>query len=518
MNGAATLRKAALTALLCLSAAPAAVAADFSLDYRASATLSAGGGDFAPSYLSANNFGTLTQPNTATARIALDGGYQASKRLRLTFAVDVIGGYASKTDYSIYDTSTGQLSDRAASNAALRLQQLFGQVSYRSVFLYVGMKETESVLVNQELSSGDLCMSGNTRPMPGVKAGFVDFQNIPFTGGWVQINGAAGYYKTLDGDWMEDRYNYANYFITTGYTMNYKYLHLRTNPDKPFSVTVGMQAACQIGGTVKYYQNGELTSSEKYSLSLSDYFKAFIPGGGGGSSGDQTYFEGNHVGTWDLMLTYRLKSGERIKLIYQSPFEDGSGIGKQNGFDGLYGIEYVSAGNGLVEGAVVEYLDLMNQSGPIHWDPSDYSAGTTTITSQATGMDNYYNNYMYNGYQYYGQALGTPMVRTALYNTDGYLRITDNRIRAFHVALKGHLSRSLSYRAKFGYRKSWGTPQVPLENTRSATSFMVEATYSVPGAPGLEVKCQVGADFGELVGDNTGGLVTVTYSGSFTGR
>ena len=96
----------------------------------------------------------------------------------------------------------------------------------------------------------------------------------------------------------------------------------------------------------------------------------------------------------------------------ESPWEDGSGIGKLNGFDGLYGIEYSSGNKSIINGAVVEYLDFTNQSGPIHWAPNDFPG--TTIKVQATGADDYYNNYAYNGYQYYGMSIGSPFIKSPL--------------------------------------------------------------------------------------------------------
>ena len=70
-----------------------------------------------------------------------------------------------------------------------------------------------------------------------------------------------------------------------------------------------------------------------------------------------------------------------------------------NGLDGWYGIEYKSGEQGIINGAVIEYVDLTNQSGPIHWAPNDHD---TPITTEAPGADDYYYNYAYKGYQYYG--------------------------------------------------------------------------------------------------------------------
>ena len=493
-----------------------ASAAEHETAIRASLTTNVGNGDFAPSYAMSNVGGVVTQPNSMLARAQAEYSLTGVGRFSFYVGADVIGGGSSDTEYGLYDAERGELHYRGVNQARVWLQQLYGTVEFRSIFLTLGMRDRGSVLVNRELSSGDLCMSGNARPMPGVAAGFGDFRDIPLTSQWLQICGEIGYFKALDSKWMENHYNYRNYNITTGYVLHYKYLHLRTNPDKPFSLTVGMQSACQIGGTSRNFFNGVQLSEISTKVGLKQILKAFIPssGGSGGPEGDQIYYEGNHLGTWDLMGRYRFGSGDELRLYYQSPWEDGSGIGKLNGFDGMYGVEYTSVRQGLVEGAVIEYIDLMNQSGPMHWAPADFPG--TPILGQATGADDYYNNYFYNGYQYYGMSLGSPMIRTAIYNTDGYPRITDNRIRGFHAAVCGHLAADVRYMAKFGYRRSHGTPFVPLSEPRSTTSMLIEGSYDFGGKlSGLSVCGKVAGDFGSLLGNNFGVMVTVGYNGRF---
>ena len=67
------------------------------------------------------------------------------------------------------------------------------------------MKERGSALLNDILTSGDVVESGNARPVPQLRAGFVDFQNVPLTDGWLQIQGELGYGKFADGGWMNRR-------------------------------------------------------------------------------------------------------------------------------------------------------------------------------------------------------------------------------------------------------------------------------------------------------------------------
>ena len=364
-------------------------------------------------------------------------------------------------------------------------------------------------------------MSGNARAAFGARAGFISFQNVPFTRGWLQIRGEYGYYRHNSTTWLENHYNYYNSFITTHYWFNYKNIRLRSNPSKPLVLTIGAQAACQFAGTVNYYQNGEVRETVLMKANAKAFWRALFAGSGGESLGDQAYVQGNHVGSWDIALDYKLDNGSLLRGYYQSIWEDGSGIGKMNGFDGLWGVEYRSNRHGLVTGAVVEFLNFMNQSGAIHFAYKDlvddeHPKGSN-IEYSATGSDDYYNNYCYNGYHNHGMSIGTPILKSPLYNTDGYMRFTDNRLRGFHLAVMGDLGYQVRYRAMLSWRKSFGTPFIPRREPLTCTSMMLEATYSPQWLSGLVFKAQLAHDHGMLYGgNNTGALLSITYNGNFT--
>lgn len=505
------LSKIILSALLMVVTATPTMA-EYTLNYNAEIIGNAGSGDFAPYFMSSNVHGVITQPYSTLIKLDASNKYKLTERLSIYYGATVIGGYTSKTDYELYNPENKNFGTHKESPSAAWIQQLYLDVNYRSLFLTLGAKESGSKMLNDRLSSGDMTMSANARPMPGVRAGFIKPQNIPFTNGWVQISGELGYYKQIDSDWLENHYNYYNNFITTDLWYNYKYCYFHTKPSQPFSVTVGMQAACQFGGIMNTYANGEWLSTVDMSPSFKSFYKAFIPGSGGTNLGDQVYYEGNHVGSWDIMGRYRLKNNSEIKIYYQSPWEDGSGIGMMNGFDGLYGIEYKSSNDkSIINGVVIEYINLKNQGGPIHWAPNDKPG--TTIAEEATGADNYYNNYAYNGYQYYGMSLGSPVLKSPIYNTDGYMAFTDTRLWSLHLAIEGTPLKNWTYRAKFFYTDSWGTVFRPYSKIRNNTSAMLECVYSWHNLPGLNLKGQLAIDRGDLFGDNFGVLLSVSYRG-----
>ena len=479
--------------------------ASYPVDYRGEIIANAGTGDFAPYYIASNNFGIMTQPYSALARASVWRGMEMDRRFSYGFGIDALAGYASSDAYLRYNSDDKTFTPIDRHPARVWLQQLYGELKYRCLFLTVGLKETGSALLDDRLSSGDITWSANARPMPGVRAGFHGFEDIPFTNGWVQINGVLFYGKPTDNDWLTERYNYFNAFITTGRWINYKRVYFRTKPSKPLSVAIGMQAAAQFGGTQVTYENGLRDKTETAPAGLKEFFQMLVPGK------DDKYWSGNHLGSWDVMARYRLRTGHEIKLYLQSPWEDGSGIGKLNGFDGLWGIEYKSPGKSLVSGAVIEYLDFTNQSGPLHWDPVDNPG--TTVANQATGADSYYNNYFYNGYAYYGMSQGTPFLMSPLYNLDGYMRYIDTRVRGFHAAVEGSVTRQVDYRAMVSHRISYGDSYIPRLKKAHDTSWMVEAQWRPLSVPGLTVKAQVAMDSGDMYGDNFGAMLSISYRG-----
>lgn len=488
---------------------PLSAAAVYPVSYEASVWGNAGSGDFAPYYIASNNHGILSQTNNALLRLGAWREMDTSKRFSYGYGVSFVTGYGSDTGYERYNPMTKEFYSHKERPASVWLQQLYGEVKYRGVFMTVGLKEQTSKMLNARLSSGDLVESGNARPIPEVRAGFKDFQDIPFTNGWVQIDGEISYGKFTDNDYMRNHYSYYNYHLTTGSWYTYKQAYFRTRPSERFSVTIGAQAAGVFGGTTVTYRHGKLVDSYKHPDKLGDFFEMFIPR----NTSEEGFVLGNHLGSWDFMARYRLKNDDELKGYFQWLWEDGSGIGKLNGYDGLWGIEYKSSRKGILNGVVVEYLDFTNQSGPMHWDPDD-SPGTT-ITDRAEGGDNYYNNSFYNSYANYGMSIGTPFLRAPIYNRDGYPAFVCTRVRGVHIGLSGNVISPLEYRVLFSYRKGWGTGLVPLTGTLEDTSVSVDATYRVPSVSGLSIKAQVALDNGSMFGDNIGGLVTVLYNGIF---
>lgn len=465
----------------------------------------AGKGDFAPYYLSANRHGILTQSADVVLDLGAECRLDTTRRFSWGFGAEGGAAWAESTAYQRY-TAAGGWSEHDLNGRHAFLQQLYAEVKFRGVFLTVGMKSRGSALLDDRLSSGDLIESGNARSNPEVRIGFINFQNIPFTRGWVQIQGEISYGPMTDYGWLKDHFNYWSGHITEGSIRNYKRCYFRTKPDERLSVTVGAQCVTVFGGTQRVYSRGVMTSERRFSRSPRAFVEAFLPV----SEGQEDFRLGNTLGSWDLLARYSLDGGRQVKAYFQWPWEDGSGIGRRNGFDGLWGLEYKAEGPGWLTGAVVEYSDFTNQGGPLHWAPADRPG--TSITAPATGSDDYYNNAYYNPYANYGLSIGTPFLKAPLFNTGGEMAYLYTRQRGFHIAVEGQPTARLSYRAMVSYRKAWGNGWTPVLHPLHDTSVMLEAAYALPRVEGLRVKAAFALDHGTLLGNNSGGELTVSYT------
>lgn len=496
-----------LVCAVCGMLMPIHLAAEENINYDASLTVETSSGSFAPYYFAANRWGTLTQSDNVLLNVGASRDYDLSKRVTWSYGVRAVGGRTSATAYDVFHASSDPQWDiRYAHPAAIWLQEAWAGFKFRGVYIEGGMRQSGSPLLDDELSSGDMVHSANARPVPQIMAGFIDFQNIPFTNKWAQVKGVISYGWFVQNKWLEDHYNFYNYHITRNQLYSYKNIYFRSNPEKPFSVTVGAQIAGDFGGTTYHYSNGKLYSVEQHGSSISDYWKMLIPTPDNGDD----FYEGALLGSWDFQARYHLRSGHELKAYFQWLWEDGSGMSKHNGWDGLWGVEYKSDNPWWIDGAVIEYLDLTNHSGPIHYAPHFQGAD---IPYQSTGADNYYNSGYYNAYTNLGMGLGNAMVMSPIYNRDGYPQFLLNRVKGVHVALRGTLSDNVTYKVKFGWRKALGTSYEPLQAPVHSTMLMAEASWRIPQVKGLQLTGAFGLDHGEMPGNSVGGMVTISYDG-----
>ena len=408
-----------------------------------------------------------TRPNTAYMRGAVNVEQPLGKDWKLSGTVDMIASVHA--DHKAY------------------LQQCFANLSWKGFFLEAGSRELPPVLRNERLSVGHFAKGINAKPVPQVHIGTNDFWTVPYTKGWLQIHFDGGYGKLMDNNYREEAFMknpQVNPRYSNGAFYHQKHLYLRSNSEKRFYVTAGIEHVAFFGGTSWYWTANGLESKSK-PANLKAFAQVILP------LGDSNYYEndamedwvyGNHLGSMTVQLSWNIDKHHLLQVYLDNPFEDGSGIRKSNGIDGLWGIEYANKASGrqLVRGAVVEYFHSTNQSGPLHWDPDDYPEPIRSqVTDMTTGNDNYYNHMFYGSYDHFGMTFGTALITSPIYNKNGSNSFDDNRVKAWHVAVNGEITDRLSYLVKGSYREGLGTYSFPVPTRNHSFDAMLQGIYQL---------------------------------------
>ena len=491
--------------------------AEYSFEIGGELNLGAGSNDFAPYYMHANNHGKITQSKNIQLDIWATDTLDLSKRFDFSWGVEALGGYANKVNYPQWDESLQEWKSNKQGPAAIWLQQLYAEVKWRCLYLSIGLKDRNSAFVNQDLSSGDLLWSGNSRGIPEARVGFVDFQPIPFTKKWVEADVCLSYGKFVDTGWINNHFDYFSGKRNPGGFWTYKRLSLRTNPDKPFSFHAGIQMSGIFGGKTYYYSNGNLNSTVNNYNGFKDFIQILLPFW---SDEREGYRVGDTKGTWDFSARYRFKGGEELRAYVQWPWEDSSGIFKKNGFDGLWGLEFGLGRKWWVSGIVAEYLDLTHMSGPLIFDPGYHNTDEngSTLPHKVGGRDGYYNNSYYRAYTNYGLNMGTPMVAGSLFFNGQDLFWANGtlpyfRVRGFHIGIRGTISSRLDYVVKYNHRKAWGdTNSYALIHPVESDSFIASIFYRIPKIEGFSFYGSVGVDKSPLPSNAFGVMVGLVYN------
>lgn len=503
------LRLTLLSLIACLCVTTHAAERCDTVIYSVSILANTSKGRFAPYMIGSWNGGRTVMSDEIVTTAEAVKHMSVKKRFDWGAGVELMAGYQRGAEFDKYNAETFAWHTSFMRPAPFTIQSLYADVHYRSLYLSAGMKEHQSKIVDSKLSSGDLVRSTNARPIPGITVGFVDFQNVPYTNGWLQVDGRIMYGKFTDNSFRRKQFNFYNEILAKDIYYTYKYYYFRTNPNVPFSAIFGMQSAGQFGGETLFYHRGQLRRTDHRGFKFKDIFKMFFPTRDNGNG----YYEGNSLGSWSLRATYHIKNNNEIALYWEKYFEDGSGIGCRNGMDGLYGVQFSLSKRSILSSVLAEYLDFRNQSGPLHFAPGDHV--DPSITTEATGGDNYYNNDTYGAYANYGMSIGSPMPVSPIYNQNGYPLYIYNRMRGFHIAAAGCPLSGISYKIMFGWQKGYAMGRVPMSHAKSDISAMLELGWQADRiTEGLSVNCRFALDQGSLRGDNYGMALALRYTGS----
>jgi hypothetical protein len=391
------------------------------------------------------------------------------------------------------------------------VQQLFAALQYKSLHLTIGSKENYPSLWSKELSSGDLIISPNARPIPEINLSVPGFTKVPFSNGILQFRGNVAVGRSFDSRYLHrclQSSENSNILFVENMLWHHKSLQVRAiDPTGkfPFTLLAGMRHHAQWGGT------STDPSSGKQPQSLKDLIRIILGKSGGDDAtlSDQINVLGNHYGSYELRFGY-LNPALSIHIYKQHFFDDTSGMELYNIQDGLRGIQVDISNCSLLNKIVFEFLDTRHQSGPIHHILYDHDK----YPGHGGGSDNYYNNGEYTtGVSYFNRSIGSPLLTSPEYNKDRTLGFKNNRVRAFHVGFQGYLSSQVSYNLLATSSEGWGTMERPFLKKQSNFLFAAKIAYCHPRLDSWLFSGEIAADTGPTYGDNVGFSLSVKKSG-----
>lgn len=483
------------------------------VEVRSEAQVTAASGDHAPLWLNANKYGLSSlDTNYGYLRVGAFRPVESdsARRWSVGYGADVALGYNMQTP--------------------MVAQQAFVEARWMKVHLTVGSKEQPVELKNQLLSTGAQTLGVNAHPVPSVRLSLPDYWDIPGLNGWLGIKGHLAYGLQTDDQWQKD-FTHEQSKYTTHTRIHTKAGYMRIGKEqRPLTVELGLEVGCQYGGKSYVYDGniGEMVTWKNNS-GLKGAWHALIPSGYEANEADIIYknADGNHLGSmvgrvnldypsWGVSAYVDHFFEDHSQIFFYA--NDGYGEGDEwdtkvhhhyfvyDIRDAMWGLELKLKKIKWLNSVVAEYIYTKYQSGPIYHDH------TPNISDQISGNDNYYNHSVFTGWQHWGQVIGNPLYRSPIYNDNGLIMVMDNRFWAFHLAAAGQPFPWLGYRLLMTWQEGFGTYDYPLPSPQRNRSLLAEVEYAPQRHPllkGWSLRCAVGMDRGQLLGDNFGCQLTI---------
>lgn len=476
------------------SASDASAEWNDSIQYRAQIGTAISGGEHTPLWLNANRYGfSSVRKNNLWLRLSAFKYEDEQKDFSWGAGVDLGVAYRFQSVFVP--------------------QQLYAEIRYRCLDAMIGAKEIDDGFLPRDLSSGALTQGWNSHPIPQLRIGIFDYANVWGCKDMFAVKGHIAY-GVFDDDWWVKRWANPLYEYALGTLYCSRAIYFRGgNADKfPLEGELGLVMDSQFGGKTWVPDGRGGGKWEKHPTSAKAWFKALIPMHGGSDThvADQANVEGNFLGNWSFSLKWQSPQGWMVRAYYQHFFEDHSMLFFDYPWkDGLYGLQGKLPKNPFVSEIVYEFLYMKDQSGPVYWDH------TPDIDYQISGRDSYYNNYMYNGWQNWGQAIGNPLLTSPIYNAGNRMAFLSTRIISNHLGFKGEPTDEISYRVLLSHTRSWGTYDEPSPKVNADFSWLAEVSYRPKKLAGWEASLSLAGDHGSLLGNSFGGMLTITKTGWF---
>jgi len=425
-------------------------------------------GNYSPFWLQSNQYGKISSsPSSANFLIGVYKDFGTKKRLFQ---------YGFKANALIQ-------TDKTRSTAYFH--ELYLKARLAVFDIVIGSREEQFGVQDSTLSSGGFLFSQNARPIPKVTIGIEHFTPLPFTKGYLEVKGA------VSNSWLDNNKYIQNEFI------HHKYAYLRIGGKLPVHLQYGIDHTALWGGYIQGLGQQPADLSAFHTIFFVDR------GGKNASAGEQINALGDHRISQNMKLEVELAT-YKICGYWQNFSEDGPVrfmTNSMNATDGLWGISLRNTTFSFLRGIVYEYLSTSDQSGPyLQKDGIIYGGG-----------DSYFTNYIYiTGWNYYSRSIGTPFIKSPLYNKTGEPYTLNNRVTVHHLGVEGEVY-GYNYKAFASFSKNYGTYDYPTNINN--TSTLLEINKQLPKLSNIELICSLGADFGKLYGNSVGILFSIRKRG-----
>lgn len=450
-----------------------------------------GKGAYAPLWLTANRQG-LSSVNTESGylRAGIAHSMPLNKHFGFKTGLDLATAYNFTSSFVI--------------------QQAYADVSYRWLNLSIGSKERLPEFKNPKLSSGSMVESNNARPIPQMRLEVPEYVTIPGTRNWLHLKGYVAYGRFTDDKWQEHFTSIGNHYAKDIlYHSKALFAKIGNRERFPIIFEGGIQMSAQFGGD--QYIAGQKDPVVNMPTRFIDFLSVLVPMAGDDTTpeGEQVNIYGNHVGSWSFAVT-AYPGQWKLKAYYEHYFDDHSQMFFQYGRwkDGHIGLEVTFPKNRFIDTFVYEGLGTKDQTGPMLYD-----AFWGQFEEQISAKDNYYNHYLYQGWQHWGMGIGNPLLPGPIYNKNGQITFVSNRVLAHHIGFSGSPDASLNYRILLSYARHWGTYDNPFNEIKKQFNSLVEVTYTPQRLQGWSFTLSAALDRGSLLGNNSGGMLVIRKQG-----
>lgn len=450
------------------------------LHYSAELSAVASSGAYAPFWLQSNRYGDVA-PSAFSGVIAAGISKPAQHDSRWwdwDGAIEIAGRMQSRLPQG------NAYPDRLITGY---FRQLYAHGRIGCIDLTIGIRPICYLTEDEQLSSGSLLLSSNAHPLPRISIGIDRYTAFPGLFGYFEVKGG------LSHAWLNDNY-YVHHSM-----LHHAWVGGRLGGRLPVNIAYEFHHAAQWGGYSPIY--GDLGNDWQA------YINTVLARAGGSMLNDQLNAQGNHLCAQQWTLTAK-GSGWHTSLYWQNISEDNIhfiGFG-QNIADGLWGLHAEQHIWPFVSGLTYQFVNTTSQSGPFHDRDGLCFAGN----------DQYYQNGIYrNGWNYMLRGLGSPLITSPLYNTDGTLHTRNSRIRAHHIGLGGDIY-GWQWRGLVTYTRNWGNDNTNYDVVSRNTAWLIEVHKHAEKAWGLDFGISLAGDVGTQWGSQFGAMLSIRKTGIIT--